>query len=174
VRPPVTKGVEHMLKKILFYLDHLEENIIALFMTIMVSVLTVQVFARYVLSYGFSWAEQLTRILFVWITLAGVSLAAKRNMHLKVEAITNLVPERIAKIISIAADVFTIVFSLYIAGLISKIVLMQLSFGQVFPSMTWLPVWTMYLAGVFGMIGMAYRTFERSFWPLIRNKLEKI
>lgn len=160
-----------MFKKIPFYLDRIEEYIIALFMTIMVSVLAVQVFTRYVLSFSFPWAEQLTRILFVWITQAGVSLAAKHGMHLRVGAITAFVPEKAGKIINTIADVFTIGFSLYIAGLIWNIIKLQRSYGQVFPSMTWLPVWTMYLAGFLGMIGLACRTFIRGFGPLIREKL---
>ena len=38
-----------------------------------------QVFFRYVLNASLSWSEELTRLLFVWLTFLGFGLAAQRG-----------------------------------------------------------------------------------------------
>lgn len=45
----------------------------------MVVTMLLQVFCRYVLNASLSWSEELTRLLFVWLTFLGFGLAAQRN-----------------------------------------------------------------------------------------------
>ncbi|HKL67307.1 MAG TPA: TRAP transporter small permease [Bacteroidales bacterium] len=158
------------MKKISYILNHLEEYILAFLMTIMVTVLAVQVFSRYVLSFSFSWAEQFARICFVWLTMVGISLAAREKMHLKIELLQNILPPKWISKVNFFSSIYTAVFSLFLGYLIIKIVYMQFALSQTFASITWLPVWVMYAAGIFGMFGLAIRTFQVSIFPLISQK----
>lgn len=45
----------------------------------MVATMLLQVFCRYVLNASLSWSEELTRLLFVWLTFLGFGLAAQRG-----------------------------------------------------------------------------------------------
>ena len=150
-------------------LDNLEADIIAICIFVTLPVLAVQVVARYVFSYSFSWAEQVARIGFVWICMAGISLAAKKQMHLKVEMATEYLPRSIEKYIELFSDIFTIVFCLFLSYKIAGIVFMQFTKWQTFPSMTWLPVWVMYIPGVLGTLGVAIRTFIVRICPLLKH-----
>lgn len=150
-----------MKSRLLYHLDMWEEYILFLFMLVMLVVLAVQVFTRYVLSFSFSWAEQLARVGFVWLTMAGISLAAKKGMHMKVDFLPQIVPKNAARLICVFSDAFVVLFGLYMGGLILKTVMLQMKLNQVFSSIPWLPVWTMYIAGVLGMFGLSIRTIQR-------------
>jgi len=150
-----------MKSRLLYHLNRWEEYLLFSFMLVMLVVLSVQVFTRYVLSFSFSWAEQLARYGFVWLTMAGISLAAKKGMHLKVDFFPQMLPRRAARFVCVLSDVFVVGFGFYMGGLIFKTVLMQIRLHQVFSSIPLLPVWTMYIAGVAGMFGLSLRTMHR-------------
>ena len=142
-------------------LNKWEESVLFVFMLLMLVILTIQVFTRYVLSFSFSWAEQLARFGFVWLTMSGVSLAAKKGMHLKVDFLPQILPPKIGRIICYLSDFFVVTFGFYMGWLILKTVIMQVKLEQYFSSIPWLPVWTMYIAGVIGMFGLSLRTLQR-------------
>ena len=148
-----------MKRSILHYLDMWEEFLLALFMTFMLITLTAQVFCRYVLSFSFSWAEQGARIGFVWLTMVGISLAAKKGMHLKIDALPQFFP-RSAKLVFLISNAVTIIFGFGMGYLILKIVIMQVELEQYFSSIPWLPTWSMYIAGVIGLFGLSVRTIQ--------------
>ena len=152
--------------------DAFEKWVIVVFMTGMVVILAVQVFTRYCLGFSFSWAEQLVRIGFVWVTYAGASMACKWSMHLTIDLLKYLAGPRVVRIIGLWASAFTVFFAVYMSWHIFSLVLQQISKGQTFASMTWLPVWSMYIAGVIGMIGVAVRTLEFGLLPLLCPKEE--
>jgi len=141
------------------YLDNWEEYILGAFMAFMLFTLFIQVFCRYVLSFSFSWAEQAARLGFVWLTMIGISLAAKKGMHLKIDVVTQFFPCT-TKVVNIFANTVTILFGFGMGYLILKTVIMQFQLKQCFSSIPWLPVWTMYLAGVLGLFGLSIRTIQ--------------
>lgn len=159
-----------MAKKILKILDKWEEYVLFVFMISMLAVLLVQVFCRYVLSFSFSWAEQAARIGFVWLTMVGISLAAKKGLHLKVDMLNQVLPRRLSRYVSGFSDLATVLFGLGMGWLIFKTVMMQVRLNQVFPSIPWLPTWTMYAAGTLGMLGLSVRTVQR---VLTESRLKK-
>ena len=156
-------------KPILHQLDKTEERIIFTLMSASLAILFVQVVSRYLFAYSFSWAEQLVRIFFVWVTLMGISLAGKYSMHICIDVTQLFLPGRVIRVINIVAGIITIFLGLFLAWLIAKIVGAQIQHPQYFPSITWLPAWSMYLAGVLGMLGLAIRTAVYGLWPLIKN-----
>ncbi len=156
-------------KQILHQLDKTEERVIFVLMSAALAILFIQVFSRYVLAYSFAWAEQLVRIFFVWVTFMGISLASKHSMHICIDVTQLFLPDSVTRIINIVAGLFTIFLSIVLAWLISRIMAAQVEHPQYFSSIPWLPAWSMYLAGVLGMLGLAIRTAIYGVWPLIKN-----
>lgn len=159
-----------MKKTAWHYLDRWEEFLLAMFMTFMLLTLSIQVFCRYVLSFSFSWAEQASRIGFVWLTMVGISLAAKKGMHLKIDALPQFFP-RTAKFVNFISNSVTILFGIGMGYLIFKTVLMQIELKQFFSAIPWLPAWTMYIAGVIGMLGLSVRTAQNIYHSM-RDKAD--
>lgn len=150
-----------MKKGLLFHLNKWEEYVLFTVMLFMLTTLTVQVFCRYVLSFSFSWAEQSARIGFVWLTMIGISLAAKKGLHLRIDGLIQVLPKKMGICLDVFSDAVTMLFGIGMGYLIFKTVMLQIRTGQVFSSIPWLPAWTMYIAGVLGMFGLCFRTLER-------------
>ncbi|GHV33099.1 hypothetical protein FACS1894187_00500 [Synergistales bacterium] len=160
------------LRRINDFFDWLEKWVILVVMSGMVIILAIQVFTRYCLNFSFSWSEQLVRIGFVWVTYAGSSMACKNSMHLTIDLVKYLAGPLMTKIIAIWSYSFTVFFAVYMCWHIFTIVLQQMEKWQTFASMTWLPVWVMYIAGVVGMLGIAARTLQFGLLPLFSAKEE--
>ncbi len=154
-------------KSILRKLDKTEEYIICILMIASLAIMFVQVFSRYLLSYSFTWAEELVRIFFVWVTLMGISLCCKYGMHICIDVTQLFLPKYIIRYLNIAAAIITMFLGLLMMYLIVNIVGRQIQHPQYFSTMTWFPVWGMYLSGVLGMLGLTIRTAVYGLWPLI-------
>lgn len=157
-------------KVVLKELDKTEERIIFVLMSASVSILFIQVITRYLFAYSFPWGEQLARIFFVWVTMVGISMCGKYGMHITIDVLKMVLPEKVARVNDIIAGLITVFIGLFLSYLIFQLIKMQVAKSQMFSTMPWLPVWTMYVAGALGMAGLAVRTTVHSLWPLLTKR----
>ena len=85
--------------------------VIFIFMTIL---LFVQVVTRFVIHFSFTWTEEISTILFVWMTYLGIAAAVLRRKHLKIDAFVEAMPFKVKKALLIISNVVFIVFCFYI------------------------------------------------------------
>ena len=111
--------------------------------------------------------------MFVWITFAGISLAGLRGAHMRVSAITLVIGEKRGRYVFWFGDLVSIAFGLFIAYKMSLVTRNTIANHQVFTSMTWMPVWMMYISGVLGMLGFAIRTTQRMVGEIRADKQQK-
>ncbi len=69
-----------------------------LLMLAMVSIIFLQVLARYLFSNSLSWSEELGRFLFVWMTFLGAALALREKMHVALDLLIMKMPRPLQKI----------------------------------------------------------------------------
>ena len=62
--------------------NNIEEILVYIMMAYMTIMNFLNVLARYVFSASFSFTEELTVTVFVWVTILGIALGFKRNVHL--------------------------------------------------------------------------------------------
>ena len=148
------------MKKTPWY-DNIEKAIIIVLFSCMTIIMFVSVVSRYCFSFTFSWAEQLTRVMFVWITFAGISMAGLKGAHMRVTAITLALGEKRGRFVFWLGDVISIGFGIFIAYKMFFVTRNTIVNHQVFTAMPWMPVWVMYVSGVLGMIGFSIRTATR-------------
>lgn len=72
--------------------DRIEETLIALILGSMALLTFANVIARYVFNSNILWALETTVFLFAWLVLLGASYAVKKNSHLGVDLIVELLP----------------------------------------------------------------------------------
>lgn len=82
---PVLNGFRHGLDAI----DWASAKIVIASMTIMVVVVAAQVFARYALNLSLDWAEEISRLFFVWSIFFAIPLGVKRGAHVSVSLLTD-------------------------------------------------------------------------------------
>lgn len=73
-----------MLARTLKAFDRFELVFSNLSLALLVVVLGMQVFFRYVLHTGLTWSEEISRFAFVWFVYVSASLAAQRGTHIRV------------------------------------------------------------------------------------------
>ncbi len=93
-------------------IDRIEETAIA----VILGVMTLMTFANVVARYGFNsnifYALELTVFLFAWLVLLGASYAVKKTLHLGVDAIVNLAPQNVRRLMSFVVIAVCLAYSL--------------------------------------------------------------
>ncbi|MBU2935274.1 MULTISPECIES: TRAP transporter small permease [Pacificibacter] len=93
------------------FIDALEENIIAGILGAMTLITFVNVVLRYVFNQSLIWGLEVVLILFAWLVLLGISYGFKKNTHLGVDAVTNMMPERGQRIMAILAALACVIYA---------------------------------------------------------------
>ncbi|WP_243007310.1 MULTISPECIES: TRAP transporter small permease [Anaerotruncus] len=151
-----------MDKKEPFY-NQIEKWVIIILMIVMLVLLTITIVTRFLFSYTTSWTEQMTRLMLVWISFAGISWAGMLDVHMKVTAVSLLTKKnpQVFEYILIIGDLVATIYCFYLAYRIGITMQMTIEQYQVFTAMPWCPKWVMYLAGVLGMAGCGLRIVQR-------------
>lgn len=83
--------------------------VVALFVGMILS-LSTQVVARYVFNTGFRWTEESARYMMVWMIFAGSVLVSKRDIHINVNALEEMVPKTV-KPLKVIQRVITAIYA---------------------------------------------------------------
>ncbi|MCA0921760.1 TRAP transporter small permease [Pseudooceanicola nanhaiensis] len=94
------------------FIDRIEETLIALILGLMTLITFANVVARYVFNSNILWGLEATVFLFGWLVLLGASYAVKKNAHLGVDAIVDMCPPHVRRVLSLIAVAVCIAFSL--------------------------------------------------------------
>lgn len=97
-----------MPEKLKFNFGFLEEFICVLLLGVMAIVVFLQVVFRYILGNPLVWAEEVSTLLFAWVTFLGSAVGVKRFSHIAINAVVILFPPRVRIFIQIAVDVLVI------------------------------------------------------------------
>jgi C4-dicarboxylate transporter DctQ subunit len=95
----------------------IEEGILSILLAAITLVSFSQVVARYGFNSGWTGALELTRILFAWLILFGMSYGIKTNSHLGVDIFVRMLPKRVFRVAAIFGALicflygFTLLFS---------------------------------------------------------------
>jgi TRAP-type C4-dicarboxylate transport system permease small subunit len=88
--------------------EHLVEKLMALALGLIVLLVFSNVVGRYALGTSFAGAEELSRLLFVWLVFLGAILTLRRRAHLGVELVQARLPRWARKICSVITHVLTL------------------------------------------------------------------
>lgn len=96
------------------WLERLEEWLIILLLAAMTLITFVQVVARYVFSYSFTWALELTGVLFAWLVFVGMSYGVRVGAHIGVDILTRDLKPGAARAVGVVATVLCIVYAVIV------------------------------------------------------------
>ncbi|MXN65240.1 TRAP transporter small permease subunit [Stappia sp. GBMRC 2046] len=83
------------------WVTRFEETFLALLLAAMTIISFTQVVARYGFNTGWGGALELTRILFAWLILFGMSYGVKIGSHLGVDAFIRLLPQKAFRVVAV-------------------------------------------------------------------------
>lgn len=99
-----------MKKKLLTVLNEFENYLGAVLLLAMLVLLTLQVITRYVFRHSFTWTEEISTVMFVWLVYLGTSAAVLKGQHLRIDLLLNAFKGKAKKFMLILTDVITMAF----------------------------------------------------------------
>ena len=87
------------------------ELIAGLLIAAITVLVTVQVFARYVLNNTPPWSEELCRYLFIWVSFLGACVATRRAAHLGVDSLVTRLPAGVREVLRHAVTALIVAFA---------------------------------------------------------------
>lgn len=101
------------MEKILDKLEKIMINILAIIFGIMVFAIFYQIVLR-AFSKTNVWSEEITRYLFVWLSMLGSAVALRRGSHMQVDILIDLFPDKVKNAIEFLTNTLVIAFFLLI------------------------------------------------------------
>lgn len=139
---------------------HIEEILLIVLSTVMLGVIGVQIFMRFILGSSLGWSEELARYCFVWLVFIGVSYGVKKQRHIKVDVVLLLLKEKGKVVLNMVSNVIFLLFAVSIAIYGFGISLQIFGWGQLSPSLG-VPMGAVYLAAPVGMLLTAFRISQQ-------------
>ncbi|MFK7939482.1 MAG: TRAP transporter small permease [Roseovarius sp.] len=93
------------------FMDRIEENLIAILLGCMTLLTFANVIARKGFNSNILWGLELTVFMFGWLVLLGASYAVKKNAHLGVDAVLNMVSRPTRRVMALVSVAVCIAFS---------------------------------------------------------------
>ena len=101
-----------------------------------------------------TWSEEVARYFMVWTVFVGAALGARHGVHVGIEAVVNLFPAKVTRIMYLVAGAFSVIFCLMLCVYGSIVVDSIAGSDQVSPAME-IPMTWVYLAAPVGGMLMA-------------------
>jgi len=107
----------NIIKKVLNKIDDIIEYLCMGTLVVLVCIVFMQVFTRYVLKFTPLWSEETSVILLIWLGFVTMAIGVKKGMHLSISALVNLFPKPLQKIIfyfdELAVMIFGVILFIY-------------------------------------------------------------
>jgi C4-dicarboxylate transporter DctQ subunit len=84
-------------------------------LTAMMLVAVGQIVMREAFGTGFGWADELVRLMVLWLAMIGSIAACRENRHIRIDALGHVLPDMAVKLIRILVDVFATIVCVVIA-----------------------------------------------------------
>ncbi len=154
------------MERLLGWMDWLLDKATLTMLVVLNLVVGLQVFSRYVLNHSLYWSEELARYLFIWLVFLSAAIVLRKDRHIQVTAIVDLLPASVRKAVYFLGDLLMLGF----AG----VVLVE---GIRLAGMVW-TVWTaameipwslVYLGIILGMAAMLVALLG-SLWARLKGR----
>lgn len=109
-------------KKLQEFLNEFEVYLGAICFIAITILLTWQAVSRYVLGHSFTWTEEISTILFVWLAYLGTSAAILKGKHLRIDFFLNMLKGKARKVIILITNVISMAFCGYMIPPLMRVI----------------------------------------------------
>lgn len=114
-----------------------------------------QIVLRQVFSTGIMWADELVRIIVLWLAMFGAVAAARDNRHIRIDALSHLLPDSAIRYLRIVVDLFAAAVSAVIAWQSWRFLQLEIEFQDTVLIDT--PAWMLHIVVPIAFLLVAYR-----------------
>ncbi|MCM3609935.1 TRAP transporter small permease [Planococcus sp. MERTA32b] len=99
-----------LLKMVRTFLNRLLIGSALTMLLAMVVIIIIQVFSRQIFSYTPSWSEEVSKLLFVWVSFLGIAYGFKEKLHIALGIVINMLSENLQHVFDYFSKVLIIGF----------------------------------------------------------------
>ncbi len=92
-------------------LDRVLYGVTAALLAVTLTLAFLQVVTRYVFHLSTPWSEELARLCFVWAVFLGAALGVRRNLHTRVDFVSQRLPRGAASVVAVGMDLLLVVMA---------------------------------------------------------------
>ena len=119
------------------------------------------VVARYAFNASLVWATELTIFLFLWSVFFGAAYCFKKDAHIAVTVILDIVSSRTAKVMLLVSHIITFIFLLTVSYFGYEYLFLVIELDERSIDLWDMPMWIIYLAIPISFLFASYRVAER-------------
>lgn len=150
-----------MAQRMLRWLHFLEDSLLVSLVLGLLALAAYQVLARNFFGTGIVWGDGLLRVLF-WVTIVGAMMAARREEHIRIDAISRFLGPRSSAVVRRMANAFTCVMCALLAWYSYQFVLFEFQDGTL--AFASVPAWMCEAVLPFGAGVLTLRYALRTVW----------
>ena len=105
--------------------DKAEDVCLVSMFVLMVAAIFLQVIMRFVFNNSLTWSEELGKFIFVWISWLGISIAERKNEHIKITLVTDRMSPKWRTVCEIVASICVLLILGVIVAYAVKLVIFQ-------------------------------------------------
>lgn len=148
------------MRKLLTLGRWLEDSLLVVLLAGMIGLASTQIILRNGFDTGLIWADELLRILVLWVAMAGAMLASRMDRHLRIDVLARLMPIRPRLAVSALVDLATAAVTLIIAWHAGRFVAAAREYEDLLLG-DWPAWWFQLILPVgFAVIGLRYFLFS--------------
>lgn len=133
----------------------LENLVLVLLLAAMMIIAVGQIALRLFFDSGFVWADELLKLMVLWIAMVASIAASRSNRHLRIDVLSHFVPERFARVPRMIVDLFAALICGLLAWHSMRFILLSLEFGDTV--LVGIPSWTAHGIVPLAFALMSYR-----------------
>lgn len=158
------------MKKLLSRLDRvgrrLEDTALVLLLCAMMLLAVGQIVLREAFSTGFVWADELVKLMLLWLAMVGSIAASRDDRHIRIDALSHLFPPTAIRITRLVVDTFAAAVCAVIAWHAYRYVrLIDIEFEETILIDT--PAWIAHAIVPLAFLLISYRFVVLVLWQLV-------
>lgn len=134
---------------------HAEDALLIVILISMIFLAGTQIVLRNFLDNSIFWADEMLRVMVLWLTMAGALAASRVDKHISIAVLNRFLPGRVQLITKVIIDVFTASVCALFAWHSARFVMGSYEFGDTLMGNT--PAWMLQIIMPIGFGLMAYR-----------------
>ena len=133
------------MRKIFQIIDAIVSWVSNLVIIALIIIAALQIISRYIFNHAFSWTEEVSLMLVLWLAYFGMVMAMRKEAHLRVDAFVMGLPQKYQHWLHVLVLLGAILCSLFVSWISLETALKIMSRGQTASSIP-LPLWIVWMA----------------------------
>ncbi len=132
----------------------------------MILLAVAQIVMREVFGTGFVWADELIKLMVLWLAMVGSIAASRDNRHIRVDALSHVLPDTAIKVTRIVVDLFAVIVCAVLAWHTYRYLQLEIEFKDTV--LIDVPAWVAHLIVPLAFALLSYRFAVSIAWQTYR------